>query len=154
MADPIDPRNVILAVAASASGPFAVINDIEDFDHGRSSGTKSRRYVFARATPYVRTGEKTDTFEHTGLYNPADTGGQNVLRNSYENDTSIFLAFITNGEDGELPTGNEEGWYQEVQVTEYSESAAADDEFVEVSFSSENVGERVALTAGLPGGVS
>lgn len=139
----VDVSEVEVHVADTVAGPFARIEDIVSYDATHGNEGETRRRVFGRTAPYVRAGENTDEYAMDGLYNPTDTGGQNVLRESRDNRTTCVLAILTD------PTpGAEVGYYQEVQVTEYSETADADGEFVECSFAATAVGARVVLPAG------
>lgn len=144
----VDVSDFEVHIAAAAIGPFAAIEDITSHEgtHGSEDATRTR--VFHKADPYIRAGDKTDEYSMDGLYNPDDTGGQNLLRDSRDNDTIIYLAVVTD------PTpGAEEGYIQPVLCTEYSESADADGEYVECSFTLEQAGARVPIgVGGLPDG--
>ena len=134
-------------VAAAAIGPFARIADVVSAEATHGSEDVTRTRVFGRADPYVRTGDDTDEYSMDGLYNPDDTGGQNVLRTAKDANTTVFIAIV----DDDTPAA-EEGYIQECRVTEYTESADADGEYVECSFSLEGVGARTPITGGLPDG--
>lgn len=145
----IDVSDFEVHVASSANGPFARIEDLTSHEgtHGSEDSTRTR--VFGKTDPYVRAGENTDEYSLDGLYNPEDTNGQNVLRDSRDNRTTIYLAVVTD------PTpGAEKGYIQPVICTEYSESGDADGEYLECSFSLESAGARGDIPPeGLPTGV-
>lgn len=150
---PIDPRDVILLVGPSATGPWAIIRELETFDNTHAREGNEKRYVFGRRQARIRTGAKTSTYDFDGIYDPTDTFGQNVLRDSAENDVAIFYAFVTNGDDGEMPIqGTEEGWLHEVQVLEYTENGDVNStDPIACSFSAESLDDRIPMTDGLPG---
>lgn len=131
--------------ATGGAGTFARIEDIESYDATHGSEGETRRRVFGKAEPYVRAGENTDEYSLSGLYNPDDTGGQNVLRASRDNRTTIFLAVLD-----DPSVGAEEGYQQEVRVGEYTDNGEADAEYLECSFTATGVGPRTALVGGLP----
>jgi len=143
----IDVSDFEVHIAAAQEGPFARIEDITSHEgtHGSEDSTRTR--VFGRADPYVRAGENTDEYSLDGLYNPDDTNGQNILRDSRDNRTTIYLAVVTD------PTpGAEKGYIQPVICTEYTDSAEADGEYVECSFTLEANGAKVDISGGLPTG--
>lgn len=134
----IDVETTVVQVAAdedgAPAGAFATIEDLTSYsgDHGSEEATRVR--VFGKADPHVRGGEKTDEYSLDGLYNPADTNGQNVLKASYENDVPCWLRVLPDGEAG---------YTQKVRVTAYTDEAEADGDFVRVSFTAERDGARV-----------
>lgn len=123
----IDVANTIVKVAADTAGvpgSFATIADLTDYtaDHGSEEPTTVR--VFG-GSPHVRTGALTDDYSLGGLYNPADTNGQNVLKNARDNGVSCWLQVLPNGTAG---------YQQKIKVTRYEDSAEADGDYVRVAF--------------------
>jgi hypothetical protein len=123
-----------------ATGLFYRIMDATSAEATHGSEDVTRTRVFGNPNAYIRAGDDTDEYSIDGLYNPDDTNGQNILRAAHDNNTTVFLAFAHD----DTP-GAEKGYVQECRITEYSESADADGEYVECSFSAEGVGARVAI---------
>lgn len=140
MPDPIDVQDSVIQIYTPAVGAtpesYATIQNVQGWNgtHGTEGGARTR--VFGRAQPYVRAGEIVDTYSLSGLYDPADTGGQNVLRSARDNGTTIILVVKPNGTTG---------YRQECRVTEYTDSGDADGEYVEASFDLEAVGPRTNI---------
>lgn len=136
----IDVQDSVIQIYTPAAGTVpassATILDVTSYDatHGTEGETRTR--VFGRADPYVRAGENTDEYSLSGLYNPADTGGQNVLRNSRDNKTTFYLQVLPDGVAG---------YRQLVRCTSYSDNGDADGEYVECSFDLVAVGPRTAV---------
>ncbi len=123
---PINPETSLVQIAAAAEGPFATIADLDNYNWDRSRAQGQQRRVFGNPAPYVQPGSKDSTYGLSGLYNPADTNGQNVLEDAYENGTDIYLQVLPDGEDG---------WMEKCKVTRYAGNGAANDQdFVEVQF--------------------
>lgn len=142
----VDVTDFEVQVAASAAGPFALIDDLTSGSATHGTEGSARTRVFGRTTPYIRAGDDTDEYSLDGLYNPADTDGQNVLRDAKNNKTTVVIAVLH-----DATSGAEKGYTQECRVTEYGESADSDGEYVECSFTLEAVGERADVpNTGLP----
>jgi hypothetical protein len=137
---PYDVSDSLVQVAASASGPWATIEDVQTWDATHGSDAPTRTRVFGRTQPYVRAGDETDTYSLTGLLNLEDVGGQNVLRESRDSRDSIFIRILPAGDDP-----GARGYTQEIQVTEYTDAGDADGEFVSCSFSADGVGPKVDI---------
>lgn len=139
---PLDVSDVLVQVAAVEAGPFATIEDIQSYSgtHGTEEATRTR--VFGKAQPHVRAGDDTDDYDLSGLYNPDDTGGQNVLRDARDNRTTVWLRVMPTGD-----TVGAAGYLQECNVTEYSDSGDADGDYIECAFSLEGVGPKTNVTA-------
>jgi hypothetical protein len=133
---PIDVTNTEVRVSATEVGSAATIMDLTSYDATHGTEGESRTRVFARETAYIRAGEDTDEYDLSGLYNLDDTGGQNVLRTAKDTRGTVWLHVLPDGA---------RGYRQECTVTEYSDSADADGEFVEVSFSLVGAGPRVTI---------
>lgn len=133
MGSPIDPKLTLVQVAADYDGEpgdFATIADATgyDADHGADDPTETR--VFGEEEPHTRAGELTDDYSIDGLYNVADTDGQNVLKNSRDLGIPCWIQVLHDGASG---------YRQKVRVTGYTDSATADGEWVEVSFAARGV---------------
>jgi hypothetical protein len=137
----IDTGLVTVHVSAAENGPFAMIQDVESYDATHGSEGETRRRVFGNEVAYIRTGELTDDYDLSGLYNPTDTGGQNVLRAARDNRGTVWLAIMH---------GPSTGYKQQVAITEYGDNGSADGEWVECSFSASGTGPRVGVAAALP----
>jgi len=138
---PLDVENVLVQVGEDQAGPFATIEDIESYDATHGTEAPARRRVFGRPNPYFRAGPDTDTYDLSGLLNLEDTAGQNPLRNSRDARVTVWLRVLPMGMDtGAL------GYLQECNVTEYTDNADADAEYVECSFSLEGVGPKIDIT--------
>lgn len=137
----VDVQDSLIQVSATAPGPYATIADLQSWDgtHGEDSETRTR--VFGRADPYIRAGDDTDEYSLSGLYNLADTNGQNVLRDGKDNRTTVFLRVLPEG-----ATTGDKGYTQECRMSEYTDSGTSDGEFVECSFTLRGVGTRTAYT--------
>lgn len=138
MPNPIDVQDSVIKVSLPppAVASFATIQNVQGWNgtHGTEGGARTR--VFGKATPYVRAGDLVDTYSLSGLYDPADTNGQNILRSARDNGTTVLLQVLPNGTAG---------YQQECTVTEYTDSGDADGEYVECSFDLEAVGPRTAV---------
>jgi len=135
----IDVQDSIVKVSAAGGTPtFATIEDLTSYSGTHGTEGESRTRVFGKTSPYVRSGPNTDEYSLSGLYNPDDTGGQNVLRNARDNRGTVLLQVLPDGVVG---------YQQECAVTEYSDSGDADAEWVECDFSLTAVGPRTAVTA-------
>jgi hypothetical protein len=135
---PLPAADTLVQVSATALGPAATIKDITSYSatHGRDAETRLR--VFGEPDPYVKPGEAESTYSIDGLYAPGDTGGQNVLEAAYLSEDSVWITVLPDGVAG---------YTQECKVMEYSDSASADGEYVEVSFSLVSVGTKTAVPA-------
>lgn len=137
---PISLQDSIVKIAAPAVAPatptFAQIADTTGYSatHGSEGVTRTR--VFGLATPYLLAGDLTDSYDIKGLYNPGDTGGQNVLRAARDNRTAVLLQILPDGVAG---------YQQECRVTEYTDSGDADGDYVECSFTLESSGPRTTI---------
>lgn len=137
MGTPIDLQDTVIKVAAPSATPaFANILNATGYsaEHGTDGETRVR--VFGQATPYVRAGELVDSYSIDGLYDPADTTGQNILRTARDNGTNVLLKVLPNGTAG---------YQQECRVLTYTDSGDADGEYVECSFSLEAVGAKTVV---------
>jgi hypothetical protein len=134
----IDVQDSLIKVGAAPAGPFATIEDMTSYSGTHGNEGEARRRVFGRVSPYVRAGANTDEYSLSGLYNPDDTGGQNVLRSARDNRTTVILQVLPNGVSG---------YQQECNVTEYSENGDADGDYVEAAFSLTAVGPRTSVGA-------
>lgn len=138
MPNPIDVQDAVIKVSAPppAVASFAVIANVSGWAGTHGTEGEARVRVFGRATPYVRAGDVVDTYSLSGLYDPADTNGQNILRTARDNGTTVLLQVLPNGTAG---------YQQECRVTEYTDEGDADGEYVECSFELEAVGARTAV---------
>lgn len=133
----IDVQGALVKVAAPSATPtFANIADVQSWTGTHGSEGETRTRVFGKTAPYVRAGENTDEYSLSGLYNPDDTGGQNILRTARDNKTTVLLQVLPNGVAG---------YQQECNVTEYTDSGDADGEYVECSFDLVAVGPRTVV---------
>lgn len=136
----VDVQDSLVQISATGSS-YATIADLTSWNgtHGEESQSKVR--VFGRANPYVRAGDDTDEYSLSGLYNLADTNGQNILRTAKDNRTTVFLRVLPEG-----ATSGDQGYTQECNVTEYTDAGDAGGEYVEVSFALSGVGTRTPYT--------
>jgi hypothetical protein len=140
----VDVADAQIVIGAAATGPWALINDLTSYDADHGNEGESSVRVFGKATPYVKAGADTDEYSLEGLYNPDDTGGQNVLRTAKDNKTSVWLAVLHSVTT--LPTVVE-GYLQECKVTRYNDNGAADGEYLECAFDLIGEGARTTVTA-------
>jgi len=140
---PADVSSVVLQVSA-AGVTYATIADLSQYnaDHGQESETKIR--VFGQANAYVRTGDLTDTYSFSGLYNIGDTNGQNVLRTSRDTRAEIFIQIWP---EGNTISSGKKGYKQAVKVTSYTDEGDADGDYVRCSFEMVSTGSRTEVTA-------
>jgi hypothetical protein len=133
---PVNTLNTLVQVSATQAGSPATIVDITSYTatHGREGETRTR--VFGQADPYVKPGEIESSYSIDGLYALADTGGQNILKAAYASEDSVWVTILHDGTSG---------YKQEAKVTEYSDSASADGEYVEVSFTLTSVGAQTPV---------
>jgi predicted secreted protein len=135
---PINATEVVIKVGATDTGPFASIANLTGYTATHSREAETRTRVFAREDAYVKQGDKETSYDLNGLYDTADTEGQNVLRDAYEDETEIYLQVLHDGANG---------YQQAVQISEYSDSGEADGEYVEVSFTAISAGAKTDVTA-------
>lgn len=138
----VDVSTYLVQVGSVTAGPFATILDMTSGEGTHGEESETRTYVFGQTNPYVRGGADTDEYRIAGLYNPADTTGQNVLRTAKDNDTTIFLVVRPQGLTSQ-------SYKQECRVTQYTDSAEAgpSGNYVRVSFALRGVGTRVNSNA-------
>ena len=136
MGTPIDLQDTIVQISALGV-TYATIANVTGYSatHGQDGETRVR--VFGLANAYIRAGDLTDSYDLSGLYDIADTDGQNVLRAARDAGTSVFVKVLPDGGDGYL---------QECNVMEYTDSGEADGEYVECSFSLEAIGTKSTAT--------
>ena len=134
----VDVSTYIVQVGATSGGSFANIADMTSSEATHGEESETRTYVFGQTNPYVRGGADTDEYRISGLYNIADTNGQNVLRTAKDADTTVFLRVRPQGLTAQ-------SYQQECRVTQYTDSAEAGaaGNYVRVSFSLRGVGTRV-----------
>jgi hypothetical protein len=138
-----DVSNVRLFISATGgAGTFTEIEDIQSYDATHGSEGETRTRVFGKTDPYIRQGDDTDEYSLSGLFNPDDADGQNLLRAAKDGGTTIHCIFLH-----DPAPAAEKGYRQECRVTEYTDSADAGDEFIEAEFSLIGVGARTNITA-------
>jgi hypothetical protein len=122
--------------ALFGAGPFALIENMTSWEgtHGEENSTTT--YVFGREAPIERAGRDTDEYRLSGLYDIADTDGQNVLRDSKDNRTWFNLRVYPGG------TGAK-AYQQPCRTTQYTDSGDAGGDYVQCSFAAKGVGTRV-----------
>jgi hypothetical protein len=150
----IDPRTTAVFVGAAATGPWGLIADLDTAGLSHGKEAERRRFVFGREVPYIKAGEKTWSADLSGLYNPDDTSGQNVLRTAYDNDGTVFLACVYGGEydnDGDFDADDADGYVIEATIPSYEENRDAGGDFVEVSFTANGIpATKATFASGLP----
>jgi hypothetical protein len=153
----IDPKATAVYVGASAEGSWGLITDLDTVGLSYGKDAERRRFVFGQEAPYIKAGEKTWGAEMSGLYNPEDTAGQNVLRDAYDDDTTVFLAVVQSGgeyDGGDFDVADADGYVIEATITSYSENRTGDGDFVEVSFTAAGIpSTRATFSGGLPEGL-
>ena len=124
-------------VAADAISLFTQIEDMVSAEATHGEESETRTYVLGGGNPYVRGGPDTDEYRLSGLYNVADTDGQNLLRNAHDTEDTVMVRVMPEG------TG-EPGYQQECRVTQYTESAESGPagNYVQCSFSLRAIGVR------------
>jgi hypothetical protein len=136
MAGPFDVADLVISVSADVEPEvWAPIEDITDYEatHGREEPAEVR--VFNKADPYRRGGAKTNEYSMSGLLNLKTTGGQNVLQQSYENDTVIKVQFL-------FLDSPQAGYQQRVKVSEYTDNGEADGDYIRCTFALTRESER------------
>lgn len=141
----VDVSDARVYVSETGSGDWAPIQDATNWNATHGGADVRETFVFDKSSPHVRTGDNTDEYSVQGLYNPGDTNGQNILRTARDNKTTVFIAILHDN-----TSGAEEGYYQEIRVTQYSDSGDRAGDFVEAGFEGRGVGDKVDLTTGLP----
>lgn len=138
MPTPIDLQDTVVKVSAPppAVASFATIANVRGYAATHGTEGEARVRVFAQAAPYVRAGTLVDSYDISGLYDPADTNGQNLLRTARDNGTTVLLQFLPNGVAG---------YQQECRITEYTDSGDADGDYVECSFTAEATGAKTVI---------
>lgn len=137
MGTPIDLQDTIIQVSAD-DATYANIANATGYSATHGTDGETRIRVFGAANPYVRAGELVDSYSIDGLYDPADTNGQNILRTARDNGTTVFLKVLPDGADG---------YKQECRVLEYTDNGEAEGDYVECSFSLEATGTKSAVAS-------
>jgi hypothetical protein len=152
----IDPKATAVFVGATATGSWGLISDLDTVGLSYGKDAERRRFVFGKSTPYIKAGEKTWGADMSGLYKPADTAGQNVLRAAYDGDTTVWLAVITSGatySGATFVTSAAAGYIIECTIPSYSENRAGDGDFVEVTFTAAGIpATKATFSSGMPVG--
>jgi hypothetical protein len=152
----IDPKATAVFVGATATGSWGLISDLDTVGLSYGKDAERRRFVFGQSAPYIKAGEKTWGADMSGLYKPADTAGQNVLRAAYDADTTVWLAVITSGatySGSTFVTSAAAGYIIECTIPSYSENRAGDGDFVEVSFTAAGIpSTKATFSSGMPVG--
>jgi hypothetical protein len=133
MGTPINPALTLVKVAADSGGnpgSFANIVDVTGYSADHGAEDPSETFVFGEESPHTRGGENTDEYSIDGLYNVADTNGQNVLKNSRDTGVPCWIQVLHDGTNG---------YQQKVNVTSYSDSAERDGDWVLVSFTARGI---------------
>lgn len=140
---PSDVSAVVLQVS-SDDITYATIADLTQYsgEHGQDNEQSVR--VFGQSSPYIRQGDNVDTYSFSGLYNIADTNGQNVLRTSRDNKTAIYIQVWP---EGNATDSGKKGYKQQVKVTSYTDEADADGDYVRCSFEMTASGDKTEVTA-------
>jgi hypothetical protein len=139
---PIDPANTLVKVAADVAGvpgSFATIADITGYtaDHGSEDPTET--FVFGSDEPYLKGGTLTDDYSLDGLYNTADTNGQNVLRDSRDLGVECWIQVLHDGTNG---------YQQRILVTSYSDNGEREGDWILCSFTASGVAGTVTEIGG------
>ncbi|MDB4952084.1 MAG: hypothetical protein JWM27_4733 [Gemmatimonadetes bacterium] len=137
----VDVQDSVVQVSATSGGTYATIVDLRSWDGTHGEESEARIRVFGNPDPIIRAGDDTDEYKLSGLYDVADTGGQNVIRTAKDARTTVYLRVLPGG-----TAIGAKGYTQECRVSEYTDSGAADGDFVECSFALRGVGARVAYT--------
>ncbi len=134
----VDVSTYLVQVGATANGTFATIQWMISSEGTHGEENETRTYILGMQNPIIRGGADTDEYRISGLYDIADTGGQNVLRTAKDADTNVFLRVRPQGLTGQ-------SYQQECRVSQYTDSAeaGASGNYVRVSFSLRGVGTRV-----------
>lgn len=133
MGVPINPSTTLVRVApdvAGVPGTFATIVDVTGYSADHGAEDPSETFVFGEVSPHTRAGDNTDDYSIDGLYNVADTNGQNVLKNSRDSGVYCWLRVLQDGVNG---------YTQKVRVITYSDNAERDGDWVLVSFTARGV---------------
>lgn len=133
---PIDGKNVVLQVGATAIAAGTPVNGLTRFSRRRTQGI-NRTAVFMRATPYVSQTQRAHTFTTTGL-RINDDPGQVILRDAEAAKTSVWLTVMWDGTNG---------FKQEVLPTELSDDASPE-ALTDYGFSFEGVAEPSVVGTG------
>ena len=132
----------IVKIATAQAGPFTTLEELRtaDWTHAREGTVK--RYVMGSTEARVKQGRKNHSYRIAGFLDLTTTGGQDILRDAYESGNSIWLQLLPDPSAG---VGAQQGWTEEVKVTEYSGSWDREGEFVEFNASFEGTGTTTAV---------
>lgn len=123
-------RGLIIQVGTAVDGPWS---DVQDLNDASMSLGGDNLDVSTFGTDFIKRlqGLKDGSYSLGGFYNPTDTNGQVAIRNTWMNDTPLFVRYLPDGSTG---------FMQEVKVSGFEVSAAVDG-VVEVSIDLEGNGE-------------
>lgn len=149
MGTPIQPSAVKLLISDDLTGSVtwnALLNMDSHSRDGQPAGT-NQRFVFGQTAPYTTTTGVVDNYSWSGLYDPADTTGQELFRTAAratptQNLTVAVLHDAT--------TSAEAGYYQIITPTGEGESVEREGEFYEVSLTAVGAGPKTSFSGGLP----
>jgi predicted secreted protein len=130
----ISGKNMVVKVATAAAGTYSTVAEIKEASMSQA-GNNQDVSTFDSDWIVRMQGLKDATYSLSGFYNSTDTNGQVAIRNSWLNDTPLFVQFLPNGTAG---------FRQEVRVSSYEVSASADGA-QEVSIELEGAGAIVAV---------
>jgi predicted secreted protein len=109
-------KDMVVRVAASSAGPFTAVADLKEASLSQSGNNQD---VSTFGTEWIRRiqGLKDASYSLSGFYAPGDADGQVAIRDAWLAGTPLFVQFLPDGSTG---------FQQEVRVSTYEVSAAAD----------------------------
>lgn len=119
-----ETKNFLAKVSTTSGGTFATIKGLTDFND--SADTDDTEIpVFAEADPLTFTSKNARTWDGSGVRDPADTTGQNVIRDAYESQDTIYVQSLEDGTAGKQ---------YPVRVINWSVSRSREDNVMRFSF--------------------
>jgi hypothetical protein len=127
-APPRNARNIRIRVSATLAGTYTVLSMARSYDHtaGTEGGTTLRWFGGTAIKP----GDTVDDGTITVWWDPMDTTGQDLMRASRDNGTTVFIQLAREG----TATGAKVR-QMEIQVTEYGNTGDVTADGIEETYS-------------------
>lgn len=140
MPGPYDPSLSRVRVSTTSGGVYSVVGTVRNFRHTAGTEGGGRLRYFGGET--LRPGENTESGSFDVFWDRDDTNGQQVLRASRDNGTTVWLQLAPQG----TAAGAKVDQF-EARITSYDASGDAAGEAVEGSFSYEGIsGTKTVVT--------
>ncbi len=131
-----ETKDFLLKVATASGGTYTTVKGVTEFNDSADTDDTDIE-VFGETDPLSFTSKNARTFDGSGVRDTADTNGQNVIRDGYESQDTIYVQAL---EDGTA------GMRYPVRVTSWATNRSREDNVLRFSFSLKQNGAAVAVT--------